>query len=190
MTRTPGILLGVRVADCLPVLLVDRKKRAIAAVHAGWRGMLGRIIEKAAGEMRRTYGSRPEDLLAAVGPSIRACCYEVGKEVVEAFLGRFAAAEEFFQIPSPRFAASRVRRPGTLLGLQAPPGHSLEKASHAHLDLVAAARQQLALAGVRRPRVYVANYCTACRGDLFFSYRREGSRAGRMAAVMGVSTLG
>ncbi len=90
MTAEPGILLTIRIADCLPVLLVDPQRRVVAAVHAGWRGALARVIEKAVGDMRRAFGSDPQKLIAALGPSIRACCYEVGEEVVEAFHGSFA----------------------------------------------------------------------------------------------------
>ena len=93
MTAEPGILLTIRIADCLPVLLVDPQRRVVAAVHAGWRGALARVIEKAVGDMRRAFGSDPRELIAAVGPSIRACCYEVGEEVVEAFHGSFADAD-------------------------------------------------------------------------------------------------
>ena len=85
VTRTPGLLLGVRTADCVPILLVDAKRRAVAAVHAGWRGTLQRIVVKAAGQMRMSFGTRPADLLAAIGPCIGRCCYEVGPEVAQAF---------------------------------------------------------------------------------------------------------
>ena len=78
MTAEPGILLTIRIADCLPVLLVDPHQRVVAAVHAGWRGALARVIEKAVGDMRRTFGSDPQNLIAALGPSLRVCCYEVG----------------------------------------------------------------------------------------------------------------
>ena len=97
MTAEPGVLLNIRIADCLPVLLVDPRHRVVAAVHAGWRGALARIIEKAVGDMRRAFGSDPYELIAVLGPSIRACCFEVGAEVVEAFHGKFASAERFFQ---------------------------------------------------------------------------------------------
>ncbi|MGH9355473.1 MAG: laccase domain-containing protein, partial [Terriglobia bacterium] len=80
LTNEPGILLTVRAADCLPVVIADPKRRVIACVHAGWRGLLKRIVEKSVGEMRRIYGCEPRDLLAALGPSIRSCCYEVGPE--------------------------------------------------------------------------------------------------------------
>ncbi len=184
ITKHAGILLGVRVADCLPVLLADRKNRAVAAVHAGWRGALGRVVEKTVGEMRRVFGSRPENLIAALGPSIRSCCYEVGEEVVDAFSGRFAGAEGFFRRSSPDSEAANRRLP--LFFAQAPPGHGPEDHPGIYLDLVAVARYQLENAGVPAARIHVADYCTAFRTDLFYSYRKEGSFAGRMLAMIGV----
>src|SRR5262249_40487911 len=101
LTNQPGILLSVRTADCVPILFVDPARHVIAAVHAGWRGSLQRIAEKTVGEMRRALHSQPEELLAAIGPSIRACCYEVGQEVVEAFGGRFTRCEDYFKLKEP-----------------------------------------------------------------------------------------
>lgn len=183
-----GMFLGIRVADCVPILMVDAERRAVAAVHAGWRGALQRIVEKAAGEMCRMFGSRPRDLLAAVGPSIRKCCYEVGSEVVDAFCGAFPGGEAFFHKVAATPEEMRMAlRYQTLFTLQAPPGHQTEDSfSKAHLDLAAAVRYQLEHAGVPAGQIYVADYCTACRTDLFFSYRKEGALAGRMMAVIGM----
>src|SRR5207245_6865585 len=89
-TNRPGLLLAVQTADCVPILLVDPKNRAVAAVHAGWRGTLARIVEKAIGRMQMQFGSQSADLLAAIGPAISGCCYEVGTEVAAAFSGQFA----------------------------------------------------------------------------------------------------
>jgi purine-nucleoside/S-methyl-5'-thioadenosine phosphorylase / adenosine deaminase len=183
-----GMLLGIRVADCVPVLLVDRERRAVAVVHAGWRGALNRIAEKTAGEMCRMFNSRPQNLLVAIGPSIRKCCYEVGPEVVDDFCGAFPTGEDFFQ----RVAATREEmrmalRYQTLFTLQAPPGHQAEgPLSKVYLDLVAVARYQLEQAGIPPAQIYAADYCTACRMDLFYSYRKEGAVAGRMMAVIGM----
>lgn len=191
MTAQAGIMLGVRVADCMPILIVDRERRAVAAVHAGWRGALNRIVEKSVGEMSRMYNSHPENLLAAVGPSIRGCCYEVGPEVVDAFCGSFPQGEEFFHkvLATPEEARMALRYQ-TLFSLQSPPGHQQEDGlSKVHLDLAAVARYQLKQAGVSDRQIFTADYCTACRTDLFFSYRREGSLAGRMMAVIGMRPL-
>jgi YfiH family protein len=187
MTNHPGILLSVRVADCMPILMVDGESRAVAAVHAGWRGALESILEKTAGEMRRVFRSQPEKLIAAIGPSIRGCCYEVGEELVEAFCGRFERGEQFFRTePAESRAAGAANRRLPLFFSQAPPGHQLNEHSGVYLDLVAAARYQLEQAGVPPTQIYAADYCTSCRNDLFYSFRKEGSLAGRMMAVIGI----
>ena len=185
LTDQAGILLSVRTADCLPVLLVDPKRRAVAAVHAGWRGALARIVEKAVGEMRRMYGSEPQRLLAVLGPSIRVCCYEVGHEVQEAFQGRFPCVDKFFRKPSEPPGLHSKRRPISLPNVQLPRQH-VTGAPAIHLDLVAVARDQLLAAGLAPHNVTAVDFCTACRPDLFYSYRQEGSGAGRMLAVIGI----
>src|SRR5258706_2876262 len=96
VTKSPGLLLAVQAADCVPILLVDPKNRAVAAVHAGWRGTLASIVEETIGRMQMQFGSEAADLLAAIGPAIGGCCYEVGTEVAAAFSGQFANAAEFF----------------------------------------------------------------------------------------------
>ncbi|HEV2246932.1 MAG TPA: peptidoglycan editing factor PgeF [Terriglobia bacterium] len=183
-----GLLLAIRVADCVPILMVDPKRRAVAAVHAGWRGALARIVEKAAGEMCRMFHSRPRNLMAAVGPSIRRCCYEVGPEVADAFCGAFPAGEEFFHKVAATGEELRMAlRYQTLFNFQAPPGHQAEDAlSKIHLDIVEAVRYQLEHAGIPRTRIFVADYCTACRTDMFYSFRKEGALAGRMMAMIGM----
>src|SRR5690348_1646975 len=96
ITNRPGLLLAVQTADCVPVLLVDPKKRAIAAIHAGWRGTLARIVAKTIGAMQMYFASTPRDLLAAIGPCIGPCCYEVGTEVATHFLSQFPDAPSYF----------------------------------------------------------------------------------------------
>jgi YfiH family protein len=86
--NTPGNLIAIKTADCVPVLLVDERRRAVAAVHAGWRGTAARIVPAAMETMRQRYGSDPADLHAAIGPAIGECCYEVGPEVLEQFGGQ------------------------------------------------------------------------------------------------------
>lgn len=187
LTNQPGILLSVRTADCLPVLLLDPRHRAVAAIHAGWRSALGRIIEKTVGVMRAVFGSDPHHLLAALGPSIRACCYEVGEEIVAAFCGRFAQGERFFrEAPQENPSAAFTARHSQLFLSGQPPGHPTRPAPAAHLDLVAVAEDQLCSAGLRPSRIRVAEFCTACRTDLFFSYRKEGKNTGRTMAVIGI----
>jgi polyphenol oxidase len=184
ITAEPGILLTIRIADCLPVLLVDPEKRVVAAVHAGWRGALARIVEKSVGDMRRAFNSDPARMIAALGPSMRVCCFEVGQEVVDAFRGSFADADRFFQ-PLPKRSEASVDRYTQLFLKDYPPGHAPQHVPAAHLDIIAVAQHQLTTAGMKPENIAVADYCTACRTDLFFSHRREGGSTGRLAAVVG-----
>src|SRR5207245_11268427 len=96
VTERPGRLLGVQAADCVPILIVDPKKRAVAAIHAGWRGTLQRIVVKAIGQMQMQFKSKPADLLAAIGTSIGGCCYDVGIEVATQFQYQLAEAPQWF----------------------------------------------------------------------------------------------
>jgi len=184
ITREPGRLLAVQTADCVPILLADVGQRAIAAVHAGWRGTLRRIAAKALGRMQMEFGTRPEDVVAALGPSIGRCCYEVGEEVVREFQAQFPEARQWFDGPFDALASGE-NDPNWLPWLtMMPPGHP-PPALRAHLDLIAANRAILAKAGVPLRQISSSGYCTACRTDLFFSYRREGS-TGRLMAVIGI----
>jgi YfiH family protein len=194
VTSEPGVILSIRTADCLPVLLADRRRRVIAAIHAGWRGALARVIEKTVGELRRLSGSRPEDLVAVLGPAIGRCCYEVGEEVIDAFSGQFVTSDAFFHKPAPKSAQTsslgvEAQRSDLryilLFHTQAPPGHRRERRS-LHLDLTAVARAQLRAAGLKPSAVHASEFCTVCRPDLFLSHRRDGGRAGRMMAAIGL----
>jgi polyphenol oxidase len=183
-TRTPGLLLGVQAADCVPILLADTRQRAVAAIHAGWRGTLARIAVKALGRMRMEFGTRPRDVVAALGPSIGRCCYEVGPEVTQAFAAQFRAAADWFDGPFDQLAHGE--EPLWLPWLtMMPPGH-VPPPPRVQLDLRAANRWQLADAGVPETKIAVSDLCTACRSDLLFSYRREGAKTGRMMAVIGI----
>ena len=189
MTDVPGILLGVQVADCVPVLVADVRRKAVAAFHAGWRGTLARIVERGIGTMRLRYGSRPADLVAAIGPSIGSCCYAVGEEVRFEFESQFAYAPELF---SEVYDSDPVRDKYPLLFLTArAPGHS-NIGPQIHLDLWEANRRQLLDAGLKATRISVLGECTACTrvkgGALkYFSHRGESGFAGRMIAAIGVS---
>ncbi len=132
MTDVPGIMLGVQTADCIPVLVADKRTRAVAAFHAGWRGTLARIVERGIGTMRLRFGSRPEDLVAAVGPGIGACCYALGEEVRFEFESQFAYAPELF---TEVYDSDPVREKYPLLFLTArAPGHS-NIGPQIHIDL-------------------------------------------------------
>jgi hypothetical protein len=189
MTAEAGVLLTIRIADCLPVLLVDPRLRVVAAVHAGWRGAQARVIEKAVGDLRRAFGSDAQTLMAALGPSIRVCCYEVGEDVVEAFHASFRDAEQFFQT-LPHRPETATDRHSILFTSACPPGHAPEHVPAARLDLIAVARHQLTSAGVDPANIFVADYCTACHTDLFFSHRRQGAATGRQAAAIGIRPSG
>ena len=152
VTDKPGVAIGIKTADCAPVLLFDRVRHVIAAVHAGWRGTALGIAAKAVRVMGQRYSSRPEDLSAVIGPSIGPCCYEVDGPVFKAL--------------SERGGSNRVLRPGNREGRWM-------------LDLPLANRIQLERAGMQPERIFTSGFCTCCRPDLFFSHRRDGAKTGR-----------
>lgn len=164
VTRQPGLMLGVLTADCVPILVVDTRTRAVAAFHAGWRGTLAGVVGEGVAMMLDRFGSRAEDMFAAVGPAIRFGCFEVGEEIRSAFHGKFAYAPDLFLSTGP---ASHV-------------GH--------HLDLQEANRRQLLGLGLATEQIETIPECTACcrTGDRrkYFSYRAEGGRTGRMLSVI------
>ncbi len=184
VTTTPGLLLAIETADCVPILLLDARRRIVAAAHAGWRGTLARIAEKLVGRMRMRFSSDPADLMAAIGPAIGPCCYEVGPEVVQAYSGQFDRARDWFSEPT----AERVHPDGPApFGwlTREPAGHNRPE-PRPHLDLAAANRWQLEKSGVPPERIFSAGLCTACQADRLFSYRRDGPGTGRMMAVIGL----
>ena len=183
ITRTPGILLAVLTADCLPIILVDPRQRAVGVFHAGWRGTVKRIVEKGVGEMRRWFGTEARDIRAAIGPGIHSCCYQVGPEVREQFESQFAYAKELFHEVK---ESDPIREKYPLLFLTArAPGHS-ELPKKIFLDLVEANRRQLLAAGVLAKNISASSLCTSCRTDLLFSHRAEKGVTGRMMAVVGI----
>lgn len=153
ITDRPGVLIGVRTADCVPILIADPERHAVAAVHAGWRGTAEEIAGKAVSRLTNEYGSKPEDLHAAIGPCIGPCCYEVGPEVVSRFRHLLP------QLPSE---------------------------GKAHLDLPRVNQRQLTQAGVNPANIYAGSPCTRCGPAELHSYRRDGPKAGRMIAAIGV----
>jgi len=184
ITREPGVLLTIQTADCIPILLADTKHRALAAIHSGWRGTAQRVAEKTLGRMQMEFGTRAQDVVAALGPGIGGCCYEVGHEVVKEFTAKFPNAPDWFTGPIDALENSDDD-PNWLPWLtMRPPGHA-PPAPRAHLDLIAANRGILAGAGVASKNILSSGFCTACRGDLFFSYRREHT-TGRMIAAIGI----
>jgi len=183
MTDEPGLLLGIQTADCIPVLVADRKRRVVAAFHAGWRGTVKRIVESGVGRMRLEFGSRPEDLSAGIGPGVGACCYAVGDEVLSSFTSQFTYADELFHEV---YATDPVRTKYPMLFLsQRAPGHSSIGPS-LHLDLVEANRRQLLAAGLKPASIHSTGGCTSCHRELFFSHRASHGHAGRMMSVIGI----
>ena len=183
ITDEPGLLLAVQTADCIPVLVADRRRRVVGAFHAGWRGTVKRIVESGVGRMRLEYGSRTEDLVAAIGPGIGACCYAVGDEVYSSFESQFPYARELFREV---YDADSVRTKYPMLFLtQRAPGHS-SIGPNLHVDLVEANRRQLMDAGVKARAIKVVRGCTNCLPELFFSHRGSGGNAGRMMSVVGI----
>jgi hypothetical protein len=172
----------MKVADCFPVIVADQKRKAVGIFHAGWRGTVQRIVEKGVGEMRRQLGCDPEDLVAAIGPGIGGCCYEIGEEVESEFDSQFAYSKELFEDVFDSWSL-KTKYPMLFLNQRAP-GHG-EPAMSRHLDLVKANWCQLLDAGVPAENIQSVDQCTACHTDMFFSYRKE-HVTGRMLAVVGI----
>ena len=187
ITDEPGLLLAVQTADCIPVLVADRRQRVVAAFHAGWRGTVKRIVETGVGRMRFAYGSRPADLIAAIGPGASACCYGVGEEVFSEFESQFSYARQLFHEV---FSSDPVKTRYPMLFLtQRAPGHSSTGPS-LRVDLVEANRRQLLACGLSAQSIQVVGGCTQCQGELFFSHRASHGHTGRMMAVIGIREAG
>jgi YfiH family protein len=159
LTDRVGAGVVVQSADCVPLLLWASKSRAVAAVHAGWRGTLAGIASRAVSRMNDVYGASAEEIHVAIGPAIRVCCYEVGDEVIAAF------AESGRDV-------DRISRPGPR--------------ERRHLDLVEENRAQLIASGVSAERIYDCGLCTFCENDRFYSFRKEGSGVGRIFGAIGL----
>ncbi len=167
VSNEPGLALVVLVADCVPILIADPQTGAAAVVHAGWRGTSAGVASAAIDGLRREFGSAPEVLVAAIGPSIGPCCYEVGEELMDAFSRHGHASadvDKWF---------SRVARDGQ-------GGLSLR------LDVARANRDHLIAAGLRPERIFACGLCTRSHSEIFDSYRADGAGAGRMAGIIRV----
>ncbi|MEP6704632.1 MAG: peptidoglycan editing factor PgeF, partial [Acidobacteriota bacterium] len=165
ISNLEGVLVGVKTADCVPVLLGDPKTGAFAAVHAGWRGTAESIVAKAVERMREDFDTEPSDLIAAIGPAACGRNYEIGAEVIDAFGDNFDESEKYF-------APTRD-------------GHAL-------VDLHLANKDQLLEKGVMQNAIFTAPFCTMERTDLFFSYRVEKKKfgkTGRLLSVIGKTNL-
>ena len=151
MTNVEGVCIGVSTADCIPVLLFDKRQRAVCAIHAGWRGTVQRIVEKAVSKMTAVYGTRPADLVAQIGPGIHLDSFEVGDEVYQAF-------------EKAGFDMNSISR----------------KKEKWHIDLPECNRQQLLSAGIPAENIAVSPICTFQQYDTYFSARRLGINSGRI----------
>ncbi|MCC7416484.1 MAG: laccase domain-containing protein [Acidobacteria bacterium] len=170
-----GLALAVQTADCVPLLIADPRTGAAAAVHAGWRGLAVCAPRLAVEALAREFDSRAADLIAAIGPSIGACCYEVGPDVRAAFERAGCGGEAgdwFSEAPQPDSTNPSMR------GLTA-----ARRPNRWFFDAAAAARHQLLAAGVPATGIHSAGLCTASHASLC-SYRRDAAHAGRMAAVI------
>jgi YfiH family protein len=159
ITDLPGVTIGVRTADCIPVLLYDPVKKAAAAIHSGWRGTVSKIIGKTVIKMQSTYASQPSDILAFIGPGICVDCFQVGEEVALKF------KETGFDINS----LWSFRGPKTGNGMEG--GH--------HIDLKEACRQTLVEFGLKNENIQITGLCTYDDNDLLYSARKEGIECGR-----------
>lgn len=167
VSNSADVAVAIRVADCVPLLMADRTRGVVAAVHAGWRGTAARAAVAALDALDREFGTRPADVVAAIGPSIGACCYEVGSDLVDAF----AAAGHERHLIDRWFLAP------------APPRGSRERPK-LRLDVAGANRDQLVLAGVPEEQIHLSGLCTAMHLDVLTSYRAEKENASRLAGVI------
>jgi YfiH family protein len=155
ITDKKRVALGIWTADCLPILMIDRSKKVIAAVHAGWRGVWRGVIERTVSAMTKSFASSPADIVVGIGPSIGPCCYEVDTDVVSLFQGSHEDHHQFIQ----------------------------EREGRQYLDLRSAAQLELTKAGIPSANIATIPFCTACKEDLFFSYRRD-KKAGRQLSFI------
>ncbi|MDM7923897.1 MAG: peptidoglycan editing factor PgeF [Pyrinomonadaceae bacterium] len=154
-----GLLVGVKTADCVPVLIGDPKTGGYAAVHAGWRGTVQSIAVKAIDLMKKEFGSDPANLVAAIGPAACGRNYEIGQDVIDAFGENFSASDSYF---------------------------SPTREGHALVDLHLANRDQIIGAGIKPENIYTAPFCTMENTGLFFSYRVEKRKYGKTGRLMSV----
>ena len=157
VTRRRGVLIGVKVADCVPVLLFDGKSQVVGAVHAGWRGTSKQILKKTIATMKKEFSSSADDIMVAIGPCIRGCCYEVGGDVRDAF----------------ESAAGK----GTNIK---------EMNGRYHIDLSSANLRQAVSSGIPEANIWSSVLCTCCNHDKFYSYRYAKGNTGRQGGFIGM----
>lgn len=163
VSQRPDLLVGVKTADCVPVLIGDVRTKSFAAVHAGWRGTVKSIVVRAIEKMQGEFRSEPKDMIAAIGPAAGRNNYEIGQDVMDAFAAKFEGSEKYF---------------------------TPTREGHALVDLRLANTDQLLSCGVPLISVYTAPFCTIERPDLFFSYRLEKKKFGKTGRLLSVIGLG
>jgi YfiH family protein len=156
ITDKKRVALGIWTADCLPILMIDRSKKVIAAVHAGWRGIWRGVVQKTTRTMIEAFACSPTDILVGIGPGIGPCCYEVGTDVKSLFQSSFDDPHRFMQ----------------------------EREGRSYLDLSRAAQLELSQVGIPPENIEAIPLCTACRKDLFYSYRRDGKTGRQLNFIM------
>lgn len=157
ITAQKGLIIGVKVADCLPILIFDPEKYVIAAVHAGWRSTATAILKKTIKQMEHSFQTDPDKLLLAFGPSIRGCCYEVGQEVIAA-LKKETDSDDF------------------IINLN----------GKKHVDLALANLCQALSCGVRAENIWISADCTYCKNEEYASYRFHKDKAARQYGLIGM----
>ncbi|HXW69314.1 MAG TPA: peptidoglycan editing factor PgeF [Dissulfurispiraceae bacterium] len=157
ITGNTGIFIGVQVADCVPVLLFDKKQRVAGAIHAGWRGTAASILKKTIEMMSQRFFTSPPDIIMAIGPSIRGCCYEAGYEVMEPVV-RASGEGDYYRAFGGKY----------------------------YIDLAAANRQQAVSCGVSPEQIWFADECTFCTPGKYYSYRFAKGATGRQCGVIGI----
>jgi YfiH family protein len=176
VSDSPEIAVAVRAADCVPILMADRVTGAVAAVHAGWRGTAARVAVAALTAMEREFGTHPSNVVAAIGPSIGPCCYQVGSELVDAFASagheRYLI-ERWFSTPASAESFGAASRGAPGIGWR-----------QLRLNVAGANGDQLILAGVPPQQIFDSALCTAMHLDVLTSYRAEKENAGRIAGVI------
>lgn len=155
-TDKEDLVVGVATADCAPILFAEREGRFVGAVHAGWRGAAKGVAMKAVREAGARYGAKPADLLAAIGPCIKPCCYRVKGDVVRAFRDASLPLDSFREVSEDNFA----------------------------FDLASENARQLLESGLPPANMEILDRCTYCEDALFFSFRREGEGVGHMMSVI------
>ena len=157
ITNIPDVPLMIYTADCVPIVLVDTKRKVIADIHAGWRGTYAEIVVKTIKSMLNNFGSNPEDIVAIIGPAIGPCCYEVSEDLVDKFNTIVTNKDfKFYIIKEDRF----------------------------HIDLTKINSYLLEKCGVKKENIHNLNICTSCQNDKFYSYRKDNKTDKRIGTIV------